>query len=90
MLLAKKREPEPRIPFYQLLYRNLAVRFELVFLMPEESKSAAVSDITKWLDEGRLQHNVAEVFPLEQAVAAHQAVEAGPVGKVILDVRPQA
>jgi NADPH2:quinone reductase len=66
------------------------VRFELVFMMPEEAKSLAVSDITRWLDEGRLHHNVAEVFPLEQAVAAHQAVEAGPLGKVILDVGPQA
>ncbi len=87
---ASQAEPEPQIPFYQLLYRNLTVRFELVFMMPEESKAAAVSDITKWLAEGRLQHNVAEVFPLEQAVAAHQAVEAGPLGKVILDVGPQA
>jgi len=83
-------EPEPQIPFYQLLYRNLTVRFELVFMMPEKSKAAAVSDITKWLAGGRLQHNVAEVFPLEQAVGAHQAVEAGPVGKVILNVGPRA
>jgi NADPH2:quinone reductase len=87
---ASQAEPEPQIPFYQLLYRNLTVRFELVFMMPEEAKSLAVSDITRWLDEGRLHHNVAEVFPLEQAVAAHQAVEAGPLGKVILDVGPQA
>lgn len=87
---ASQAEPEPQIPFYQLLYRNLTVRFELVFMMPEESKAAAVSDITKWLAGGRLQHNVAEVFPLEQAVGAHQAVEAGPVGKVILNVGPRA
>ncbi|HIC52523.1 MAG TPA: NADPH:quinone reductase [Gemmatimonadetes bacterium] len=87
---ASQAEPEPQIPFYQLLYRNLTVRFELVFMMPEKSKAAAVSDITKWLAEGRLQHNVAEVFPLEQAVGAHQAVEAGPVGKVILNVGPRA
>ena len=87
---ASQAEPEPQIPFYQLLYRNLTVRFELVFMMPEKSKAAAVSDITKWLAGGRLQHNVAEVFPLEQAVGAHQAVEAGPVGKVILNVGPRA
>ena len=74
---ASQSEPEPQIPFYQLLYRSLTVRFELVFLMAEESKSAAVSDITRWLGEGRLQHNVAETFPLADAVRAHQAVEGG-------------
>ena len=87
---ASQSEPEPRIPFYQLMYRNLVVRFEIVFFMPEEAKSAAVSDITRLLGEGRLQHNVAEVFSLAQVIEAHQAVEAGPVGKVILNVGPEA
>ena len=36
---ASQAEPEPQIPFYQLLYRNLTVRFELVFMMPEKSKA---------------------------------------------------
>ncbi len=86
---ASQKEPEPKIPFYQLLYRNLAVRFEVVFLMPSESKLAAISDITGWLAGGRLQHHVAETFPLEQAVLAHLAVEAGPLGKIVLDVGPE-
>ena len=87
---ASQNDPEPKIPFYQLLYRNLAVRFEVVFMMPTESKLAAISDITGWLADGRLQHHVAETFPLEKAVLAHLAVEAGPVGKVVLDVGPEA
>ena len=87
---ASQAEPEPQIPFYELLYRNLAVRFELVFSMPEESKSAAVSDITRWLGEGRLQHNVAATFPLDEAVQAHQAVEGGPLGKIVLDLGNEA
>ena len=86
---ASQAEPEPRIPFYDLLYRNLTVRFELVFLMAEGSKQAAISDITGWLAEGRLQHNVAETLPLEDAAQAHRAVEAGPLGKVVLIVAPQ-
>ena len=86
---ASQGEPEPQIPFYELLYRNLTVRFEVVFLMAEKSKLAAVSDITGWLAEGRLQHNVAATFLLEEAVQAHQAVEAGPVGKVLLRMGPR-
>ena len=87
---ASQAVPEPQIPFYELLYRNVAVRFELVFLMAEESKAAAVADLTRWLSEGRLQHNVAETFPLSEVVQAHQAVEAGPLGKIMLDVGTQA
>ncbi len=86
---ASQADPEPQIPFYDLLYRNLTVRFELVFLMAHESKLAAISDIRDWLAEGRLRHLVAEVFPLQEAVKSHLAVEAGPLGKVVLSITPE-
>ena len=82
---ASEGEPEPTVPFYTLLYKNLSVRFELVFLMPEEAKQKAVEDLTKWLAEGELRHTVAQRFALEDVVAAHEAVESGPLGKVLLD-----
>ena len=83
---ASEGEPQPAVPFYTLLYKNLTVRFELVFLMPEEAKQKAVEDLTKWLAEGELRHTVAERFALENIVAAHESVESGPVGKVLLDL----
>lgn len=83
---ASEGEPEPSVPFYTLLYKNLTVRFELVFLMPEEAKQEAVEDLTKWLTEGELRHTVAQRFALENIVAAHEAVESGPLGKVLLDL----
>ncbi len=83
---ASEGEPQPAVPFYTLLYKNLTVRFELVFLMPEEAKQKAVEDLTKWLTEGELRHTVAERFALENIVAAHEAVESGPLGKVLIDL----
>jgi len=83
---ASEGEPEPTVPFYTFLYKNLTVRFELVFLMPEDAKRKAVEDLTKWLTDGELRHTVAERFSLENIVAAHEAVESGPLGKVLIDL----
>lgn len=83
---ASEGEPKPAVPFYTLLYKNLTLRFELVFLMPEEAKQRAVKDLTKWLTDGELRHTIADKFSLEDIAAAHEAVESGPLGKVLLDL----
>ncbi len=83
---ASEGEPQPTVPFYTLLYKNLTVRFELVFLMPEDAKQQAVKDLTKWLADGELRHTIAQRFALENIVAAHEAVESGPTGKILLDL----
>ena len=46
----------------------------------------AVAAITKMLTEGRLVHNIALTLPLEHIVKAHQAVEHGAGGKVVLQI----
>ena len=83
---ASEGEPQPAVPFYTLLYKNLTLRFELVFLMPEEAKRKAIEDITGWLAEGELGHTIAGSFALEDIVAAHEAVESGPLGKVLVEL----
>ena len=83
---ASEGEPQPAVPFYTLLYKNLTVRFELVFLMPDEAKQRAVEDLTKWLADGELRHTIAESFAIEDIVSAHEAVESGPLGKVLIDL----
>lgn len=81
---ASEGSPEPSIPFYQLLYKNLTFRFELVFLTPESGVRQATDDLHHWLSEGQLRHHVAARHSLDDIVAAHEAVEAGPTGKVLL------
>ncbi len=83
---ASEGDPQPAVPFYTLLYKNLTLRFELVFLMSEAAKQRAVEDLTKWLASGELRHTIAARFPIEDIAAAHEAVESGPLGKILLDL----
>lgn len=78
---------EPRVPFYTLVYKNVTVRHELVFIMPPEAKEQAVHDINHWLAEGRLVHHIGPRFPLAETAAAHEAVESHAFGKVLVDVK---
>jgi NADPH:quinone reductase-like Zn-dependent oxidoreductase len=56
--------------------------------MPENSKDAAVKDITSWLEQGKLTPFAGPHFSLEQLKDAHLAVESGVIGKVVVDVNP--
>ncbi len=77
---------EPALPFYRLAYANVTVRPVLVFGMPEEAKSRAIADITRWAESGALSHHIGPRFALEDTAAAHSAVEGGAFGKVIVEI----
>ncbi|HEX6145014.1 MAG TPA: NADPH:quinone reductase [Geminicoccaceae bacterium] len=79
---------EPKVPFYQLAYRNAAVRFILVFMLPEGLKARGVADITGWLERGELRHTIARRFPLRATADAHAFMERGVIGNVLIDVAP--
>ena len=77
---------EPTLPFYRMVYGNTTLRPVLVFGMPEAAKSQAVADITRWAESGDLSHHIGPRFSLEDTAAAHQAVEDGSTGKVIIEI----
>jgi NADPH:quinone reductase len=70
---------------------NVRWQFVLVYNAPDDWRARALDDVSVAVADGaarvgdavglRLHH-----FPLDQAAAAHAAVEDGVVGKVILDV----
>jgi NADPH2:quinone reductase len=82
---------EATLPIRPNMATNARWQFVLLYTAPHAAKLRAVEDIaTAVADE---QIGVGERvglplhhFPLEQAAAAHQAVEDGAVGKVLLDV----
>ena len=76
---------EPALPFYRLVYKNITVHHVLVFVMPEAAKQQAISDITGWLETGKLRHHVGQRFALSDAAAAHDVMENKAHGKVILE-----
>lgn len=81
---ASQADPEPKLPFYAMMYRSLVVRLVIVFQLPAELKKQGVQDISQWLREGKLTHDIGPRFSLAETVKAHQAVESGAVGKVLV------
>jgi NADPH2:quinone reductase len=78
---------EPIVPWLPLMRKNATVQFVLVYAMPETAKAAAIADIAAAAAEGALTHAIGARYPLEQAAAAHETVEAGSViGNVVLEI----
>jgi NADPH2:quinone reductase len=79
------------MPLRAAFGKNLRFQFLILYTLADHLVRAAVEDVTAAVQAGavrvgedaglRLHH-----FPLEAAAAAHDAVENGAVGKVLLDV----
>jgi len=72
---------------------NVRWQFVLVYNAPHEWRARALEDVGAAVLDGAVRvgdeaglplHH----YPLEQAAAAHAAVEQGVVGKVLIDVLP--
>jgi NADPH2:quinone reductase len=79
--------PEPPIPFWPMLAKDLAVRFVLVYAMGEQAHAEAAAWISNALSRGALKHQFFRTFALDDVVAAHEATEAmSNVGKVLVRI----
>jgi NADPH2:quinone reductase len=83
---ASEGAPEPTLPFYPFLYKSIVLRHVLVFQVPEDGKVDAVLDIGEWIAGGAISHQIGQRFGLDEIVAAHEAVEGGAVGKVLVEI----
>lgn len=78
---------EPKLPFFQMMYKDITVRMIIVYAMPESAKQQAIEDIEKALTEGALQHRIAYTLDLADIVTANEIVEQGRIrGAVILTI----
>lgn len=77
---------DPVLPVRKLMNANLTLRFVLLYAIPAEAADHAVTDISAALAAGALTPLPVTTFPLDQIVAAHEAVEAGHVGKVVVEI----
>ena len=82
---------ELELSVWELMRRNVRYQFVLVYTVPRAAKTEAVADVARAAADGALP--VGEDaglplhrFPLERTADAHDAVEAGAVGKVLIDV----
>ena len=76
---------EPKLPFFQMMYKDITLRAVIVYAMPEAAKEQAIADIDNALCENRLQHRIAATMPLEDIAAGNELIEQGKIrGAVIL------
>ena len=75
-----------QVPVRQLMAANIALRFMLLYMVPEADLQAAIARTSAALAAGALSTLPIQRFSLNQAAAAHDAVEQGAVGKVVIDL----
>ncbi|MFB8003493.1 NADPH:quinone reductase [Nocardia sp. NPDC056000] len=76
----------------QHMVRNTRMQFIVLYTAGPEVRAAAVADVAAAVRDGALpvgqEHGLPLVrFPLHRTADAHRAIEAGQVGKVLVDVR---
>ncbi len=78
-------EPQdPVLPVRACMTANVLLRFVLLYGVPRSALEQAAHDITGALRDGALTELPVTKFPLEEIAAAHEAVEAGTPGKVLV------
>jgi len=79
--------PEPKLPFFTMMYKDLTLRTIIVYAMPEEAKSQAIQDIDQALTAGTLEHRIAETLPLDEVARGNEVIEQGSIrGAVVLTI----
>jgi NADPH2:quinone reductase len=79
-------QPEASVPVRALMTPNLTLRFVLVYTIPRPALRSAVDGVCQALAVGALTTLPVHRFALADAAAAHDAVEGGAVGKVLIDL----
>lgn len=70
----------------ELMERNIALQFVLIYGVPDAAVDEAVAEVGAALAEGILTMLPTRRFTLGETAQAHDAVEAGFVGKVLIDI----
>jgi len=80
---ASMGNPEPKLPFYTMMRRGIAVDLVFVYMMKPEERAKALADIGAM----HLKHNIAAHFKLDDLVAAHELQETNKVvGNIVIDI----
>ncbi|CAB4865343.1 unannotated protein [freshwater metagenome] len=74
------------VPILSLILKNTTLRFISVTGLAPETLAAAVEGVSGALADGALQPPPVHPIPLAQAASAHDLVEAGTLGKVLLEI----
>lgn len=79
--------PEAAIPAPFCLVNSIRLQFFLVYELDATERARAVAGITSALESGKLVNRVAQpTYSLDDIASAHEAVEKGTVGNVVVRV----
>jgi NADPH2:quinone reductase len=78
--------PEATIPSFFCLSNSILLQFFLVYQLDAAERERAVAGITQALEAGKLVNRVGPAFQLADIAAAHEAVERGTIGNVVVKV----
>jgi NADPH:quinone reductase len=77
---------QPTLPVLPLMFANAVLRFVLIYTVPPAALRHAKQDIDAALRGAGLHALPGMRLPLADIVAAHEAVERGVTGKMLLDI----
>lgn len=77
---------DPTIPVRTLMSANVNLRFVLLYGVPVDALRAAAREVTLAASDGSLTALPIHRFALDDVAAAHEAVESGVTGKVVVDI----
>jgi NADPH2:quinone reductase len=75
------------LPSRWMLRNSITLQLFFIYDIPTGDRQAVVAGLGSMLKQGRLNHAVHAVLPLEEIVAAHEMVERGEaLGNVVLRI----
>ena len=78
--------PQAQLPIRRMLFANVVLRFVLIYTVTPEQLRAAIDAVSAAVAAEALTTLPLHRFSLQRIREAHDAVEGGAVGKVLVDV----
>lgn len=77
-------DPQPVLPYYAFANKGVNLRFIQGFCIPSEAHEAGEAMIARLAEAGSLAVAVSQTYPLADIANAHQHVERGSLGNVVV------
>jgi NADPH:quinone reductase len=78
--------PEAALPAAFCLTNSITLKFFLVYELGVDDRLRTLAAITAGLESGKLMNRIGPTFRLAEIAAAHEAVERGTIGNVIVTI----
>ena len=78
---------EPYLPFYNLMFKGVKLNTYLIYIVSESDRSMIVNGLNEAMNDGALNHIIAESYALDDIINAHQSMESNQViGNIVINI----